>query len=299
MTTSADSAALDAAYEECQAVTKREARNFYYAFLTLPHPRRRAIYAAYAFSRLADDIADGDGAPPQKRSELSALRERLRNAYAGQPEGAILTALVDAAATYDIPESLFQDIITGVEMDLEPRRFADFDELRHYCYHVASVVGLVSIRIFGYRDVPLAQETAVDFGLAMQLTNIMRDVKEDAERDRIYIPLEDIRRFGYSERELIESWNNENFHSLMEFQATRARRYFDSGERLLPLLSRESRACAGVLHQLYSRILDRIESTGYDVFEQRIGLSVSEKLLLMARLWAGSVTPNLAFHRSR
>ena len=179
MTTSTDKVALDAAYEECQAVTKREARNFYYAFLTLPHPRRRAIYAAYAFSRLADDIADGDGAPQQKRSELTALRERLRNAFAGHPEGAILTALADAAATYDIPESLFQDIITGVEMDLEPRRFADFGELRHYCYHVASVVGLVSIRIFGYRDVPLAQETAVDFGLAMQLTNILRDLRED------------------------------------------------------------------------------------------------------------------------
>ena len=199
MTTSTDNTALDAAYEECQAVTKREARNFYYAFLTLPHPRRRAIYAAYAFSRLADDIADGDGAPPQKRSELAALRERLRNAYAGRPEGAILTALADAAATYDIPESLFQDIITGVEMDLEPRRFEDFDELRHYCYHVASVVGLVSIRIFGYRDAPLAQETAVDFGLAMQLTNILRDLREDIERDRVYLPLDEMARFGYTE----------------------------------------------------------------------------------------------------
>ncbi|MYK35819.1 MAG: phytoene/squalene synthase family protein [Chloroflexi bacterium] len=250
MTTSTDNAALDAAYEECQAVTKREARNFYYAFLTLPHPRRRAIYAAYAFSRLADDIADGDGAPPQKRSELAALRERLRNAYAGRPEGAILTALVDAAATYDIPESLFQDIITGVEMDLEPRRFADFDELRHYCYHVASVVGLVSIRIFGYRDVPLAQETAVDFGLAMQLTNILRDLREDIERDRVYLPLNEMARFGYTEDDLRDSVVHERFRAMMRFQANRAQRYFDSASRLMPLLEPESRGCAEGQHNL-------------------------------------------------
>ena len=285
MTTSTDNAALDAAYEECQAVTKREARNFYYAFLTLPHPRRRAIYAAYAFSRLADDIADGDGAPPQKRSELAALRERLRNAYAGRPEGAILTALVDAAATYDIPESLFQDIITGVEMDLEPRRFADFDELRHYCYHVASVVGLVSIRIFGYRDVPLAQETAVDFGLAMQLPNILRDLREDIERDRVYLPLNEMARFGYTEDDLRDSVVHERFRAMMRFQANRAQRYFDSASRLMPLLEPESRGWAEGLHHLYNRLLNRMASRGWDVFSKRVSLSSWEKLNLTCRLW--------------
>ena len=285
MTTSTDNAALDAAYEECQAVTKREARNFYYAFLTLPHPRRRAIYAAYAFSRLADDIADGDGAPVQKRSELAGLRERLRDAYAGRPEGAILTALADAAITYDIPESLFQDIITGVEMDLEPRRFADFDELRHYCYHVASVVGLVSIRIFGYRDVPLAQETAVDFGLAMQLTNILRDLREDIERDRVYLPLNEMARFGYTEDDLRDGVVHERFRAMMRFQANRAQRYFDSASRLMPLLEPESRGCAEGLHHLYNRLLNRMGSRGWDVFSKRVSLSSWEKLNLTCRLW--------------
>ena len=285
MTTSTDNAALNAAYEECQAVTKREARNFYYAFLTLPQPRRRAIYAAYAFSRLADDIADGDGAPLQKRSELAALRERLRDAYAGHPEGAILTALADAAITYDIPESLFQDIITGVEMDLEPRRFADFDELRHYCYHVASVVGLVSIRIFGYRDVPLAQETAVDFGLAMQLTNILRDLREDIERDRVYLPLNEMARFGYTEDDLRDGVVHERFRAMMRFQANRAQRYFDSASRLMPLLEPESRGCAEGLHHLYNRLLNRMASRGWDVFSKRVSLSSWEKLNLTCRLW--------------
>ena len=285
MTTTTDNAALDAAYEECQAVTKREARNFYYAFLALPRPRRRAIYAAYAFSRLADDIADGEGAPPQKRSELAALRERLRDAYAGRPEGAILTALADAAATYDIPESLFQDIITGVEMDLEPRRFADFDELRHYCYHVASVVGLVSIRIFGYRDVPLAQETAVDFGLAMQLTNILRDLREDIERDRVYLPLNEMARYGYTEDDLRDGVVNDAFRILMRFQADRAQRYFDSASRLMPLLEPESRGCAEGLHRLYNLLLNRMAGRGWDVFSERVSLSSWEKLKLTCRLW--------------
>ena len=285
MTTSTGNAALDAAYEECQAVTRREARNFYYAFLALPRPRRRAIYAAYAFSRLADDIADGDGAPARKRSELGALRERLSDAYAGRPEGAILTALADAAATYDIPEPLFQDIVTGVEMDLEPRRFADFDELRHYCYHVASVVGLVSIRIFGYRDVPLAQETAVDFGLAMQLTNILRDLREDIERDRVYLPLDEMARYGYTEEDLRAGMVNDAFRALMRFQFERAQGYFDSASRLMPLLEAESRGCAEGLHHLYNRLLHRMASRGWDVFSERVSLSSWEKLKLTCRLW--------------
>ena len=288
---------LDQAYTHCQRIAKTEAKNFYYAFRTLPSAKRRAIYAVYAFCRYCDDIADEDLPPEEKRRLLAETRSRLHNPRLAADDP-VFIALEGAIRDFAIPRSYLEDVIRGVEMDLEVSRFESFDDLREYCRLVASAVGLICIEIFGYED-PTAIDYAVDFGLAMQLTNIMRDVKEDAERDRIYIPLEDIKRFGYSERELMESRNNENFRSLMDFQATRARGYFDSGERLLPLLSRQSRACAGVLHQLYSRILDRIESTGYDVFEQRIGLRVSEKMLLMARLWAGSLTPNLAFHRSR
>lgn len=286
---------LDQAYIHCQRIAKSQAKNFYYAFRTLPSAKRRAIYAVYAFCRYCDDVADEDLPPEEKRRLLAETRDRLHNPRlaAGDP---VFTALEGAIGDFAIPRSYLEDVIRGVEMDLEVSRFETFEHLREYCCLVASAVGLICIEIFGYED-PTAREYAVDFGIAMQLTNIMRDIREDAERDRIYIPLEDIRKFGYSERELMESQNNENFRSLMDSQATRAKTYFDSGERLLPLLSRESRACAGVLHQLYSRILDRIESTGYDVFERRIGLSVSEKLLLVARLWAGSVTPNVVFRR--
>ena len=285
MTSPAGSITLEAAYRECRAITKREARNFYYAFLALPAARRRAIYAAYAFSRLADDIADGEATAERKRRDLAALRERLHSAYAGQPEGPILTALADAAAAYDIPEPLFQDIITGVEMDLEPRRFADFDELRLYCYHVASVVGLVSIRIFGYRDEPPAQESAVDFGLAMQLTNILRDLREDIERGRVYLPIDEMARFGYSEDDLREGVLNDEFRALMRFQGDRAQAYFDSAARLTPLLEAESRGCAEGLRLLYNRLLRRMASREWDVFSARVSLSSWEKLNLTCRLW--------------
>ena len=288
---------LDQAYIHCQRIAKSQAKNFYYAFRTLPSAKRRAIYAVYAFCRYCDDVVDDDLPPEEKRRLLAETRDRLRNPRLAADDP-VFMALEGAIRDFAIPRSYLEDIIRGVEMDLEVSRFETLEDLREYCYLVASVVGLICIEIFGYED-PVAREYAVDFGIAMQLTNIIRDIGEDADRDRIYIPMEDVKRFGYSERELMDSRNNENFRSLMDFQAARARMYFDSGERLLPLLSRESRACAGVLHQLYSRILDRIESTGYDVFERRIGLSVSEKLLLVARLWAGSITPNLAFHRGR
>lgn len=293
MSTPRGKAALDAAYDECRAVTKREARNFYYAFLTLPRARRRAIYAVYAFSRLADDIADGPGPAHEKRARLADLRRELREAYAGRPQGPVLTALADAAADYRIPEALFLDLLHGVEMDLEPRRFADFQALEEYCYHVASVVGLISVQVFGARDDPHVREYAVDLGLAMQLTNILRDLREDIERGRLYLPQDELRRFGYSEDDLAHGVVNAQFRALMRFQAERAQRYFDSGERLLPLLDPESRGCAAGLHHLYNRLLNRIASRGYDVFSARVTLSSWEKLQLTCKLWAASRIPGM------
>ena len=281
---------LDAAYDECQAITKREARNFYYAFVTLPRPRRRAIYAAYAFSRQADDIADGDDLVEAKAAQLRELRSKLHAALSGDPDGPIMIALAHATATYDIPESLFGDVIDGVEMDLVTRRYDDFDELQVYCRRVASAVGLISIQIFGYRD-PRAKEYAIDLGLAMQLTNIIRDVQEDAERDRVYLPQDELARFGYSEEQLRAGIINDDFLGLMRFQAERARHYFDSGARLLPLLQPRSRGCAAGLHHLYSRLLDRIERRGFDVFSSRVSLPAWEKLRLTCMLWAGSLIP--------
>ena len=286
---------LDKAYDHCQRVAKIHAKNFYYAFRTLPPAKRRAIYAVYAFCRYCDDVADEDLPPDEKRRLLEETRNRLydRSLASHDP---VFVALENAIQNFEVPRRYFEDVIRGVETDLVVSRFQTFDDLRDYCYLVASTVGLICIEIFGYDD-PAASEYAVDLGIAMQLTNVMRDVKEDADRDRIYLPLDDINEFGYSERDLMNGRRNDSFRSLMDFEAARARRYFDSGARLFPLLSRESRACAAALHQLYSRILDRMESSGYDVFENRIGLSVCEKLLLVAKLWAGSITPDVAFRR--
>jgi len=200
--------------------------------------------------------------------------------------------VADAARVFSIPAAYFDEIIQGVEMDLVQSRYQTWEELRDYCYKVASVVGLICIEIFGYSD-PAARDYAVDLGLAMQLTNILRDVKEDAERDRIYIPLDDMATFGYSEAELQRGLVNDSFKRLMAFEADRARGYFESGKRLIPLLSSESRACPSVLHGLYSAVLDRIESSGYRVFDGRIGLSTAEKLLITVRIWTRSLVPTV------
>ena len=281
---------LDLAYSHCRLITKRAATNFYYAFITLPPRKRKAIYAAYAFCRLCDDAADGGSDTDQKLRLLSELREQLSMAYSGQPDGPVFTALSDAADVFQIPEEDFQEVVAGVETDLTKTRYRDFEELRSYCYQVASVVGLICIQIFGYSHVK-AREYAIDLGLAMQLTNILRDVKEDADRDRVYIPLDDIEAFGYSEEELKAGVINEPFRKLMDFQARRARGYFDSGFNLLPLLSHRTRACPAVLGQIYSHLLGRIEARDFNVFHGRVNLSKREKYLVTAQTWIKSLLP--------
>ena len=291
MTTGATAEDLRQAYRHCQEVTKREARNFYFAFITLPVKRRRAIYAVYAFCRLADDIADGDGSTEDKAMGLAELRSRLDQALDGAQEGPVFAALADAVETYNIPHELFHEVISGVEMDLTPRRYADFEELEGYCYRVASAVGLICLEVFGYTDTR-ARKTAVELGFAMQLTNIMRDLQEDFEAGRVYLPQDELRRFGYTEAELGLGTINDNYLALMRFQAARARGYFESGGALLSLLSPRSRACPAILHGLYSRVLDRMEKQGFDVFHGRVSLPTSEKLRLTATVWATSLLPH-------
>jgi len=283
---------LEQAYAHCKRVTKQQARNFYYAFRTLPPAKRRAIHAAYAFARHCDDISD-EGLPlEEKRTRLSDTHRLLDETASGRSDGPVMLALSDSAQTFHIPYSYFHNLVDGVEMDLTWSRYKDFAELSAYCYKVASVVGLISIEIFGYTD-PKAKEYAIDLGLAMQLTNIIRDVKEDAQRGRIYLPQDELRRFGYTEDHLMRGVVNDAFRSLMQYQVQRARSYFQNGRLLIPLLSREARACPAVLHGVYGRILDRVESSGYQVFERRISLSSREKLVLMARLWAQSLMPRV------
>ena len=285
----ASTSELALAYANCQQLTRREAKNFYYAFVTLPQEKRKAIYAAYAFCRLCDDSVDEAASPEEKLSALAQLRSSLAQAYGGNAPSPTFLALADAADRYSIPEEYFREIIQGVESDLVKTRYADFDELRQYCYRVASVVGLVCLQIFQYRD-DSAREHAVDLGLAMQLTNIMRDVREDWTMGRVYLPQDEMARFGYSEEELKAGIRNDAFVQLLAFQGDRAREYFRSGSRLLPYLSRRSRACPAVLGALYSRVLDRIEASGYDVLgEERIALSTGEKLRITARTWLSSM----------
>ena len=283
-------AELELAYSHCQRVTRENARNFYYTFRPMPHEKRRAMYAVYAYCRLCDDIADGELPLEAKYRGFERVRRNLQACEPSGEDAPMYRALHDTARRFDIPYRYFEEILQGVEMDMVKSRFASFDELREYCYKVASVVGLVCIRIFGFDD-PKAKEYAVEMGLAMQLTNILRDVKEDAERGRIYIPQDEMSRFSYTEAELERGAITEGFRSLMAYQAERARRYFDSSRRLFPLISADARACPKLMHATYSGILERIEQAGFDVFGRRIGLSAGSKLILLARLWGGSLLP--------
>ena len=287
---------LEQAYDHCQRIAKQHARNFYYAFRTLPAKKRRAIYAAYAFCRYCDDIADDNLPIEEKRTLFAGTRRMLSESRNGRSNHPVFAALEDACEYFQIPADYLEEVIQGVEMDLTWTRFETFEQLHAYCYKVASVVGLICIEVFGYDD-PKAKEYAIDLGVAMQLTNIMRDIKEDAQRGRVYLPLDEIKSFGYSEKELLDGVVNDAFRELMIFQSGRARRYFASGRRLIPLLHTESRACPAVLHGLYSAILDRIEQAGFNVFDRRIGLSAPQKLFLTARLWAGTLVPAIPLLR--
>jgi phytoene synthase len=309
---------LELAYEECRAITRREAKNFYYAFLTLPAARRQAIYVAYTFCRHCDDSVDAERSPEAKLALLAALRQKLEETYRGYPPslnpsfaapspsemergsggeaGGVFLALADVAQRYDIPQEYFQDVLSGVETDLAKSRYQTFEELREYCYQVASVVGLICLQIFGYKD-PAAKSHAIDLGLAMQLTNIARDVRADFQLGRVYLPQEELARFGYPEANLQAGVVNEAFVNLMHFQTQRARCYFRRGFRLLPYLSPRSRACPAVLGQLYSKVLDRIEAVGYDVLHYSINLTKVEKLRVASQTWLTSMLPLLPSSR--
>ena len=283
---------LELAYADCRSITRREAKNFYYAFVTLPPDKRKAIYAAYAFCRCCDDSVDEAASPEAKLSALAGLQDNLAQAYRGRPATPVFLALADAAGRYAIPQEYFSEIIRGVETDLVKTRYQNFGELREYCYRVASVVGLVCLQIFQYppQAAASAQAGAVDLGLAMQLTNIMRDVREDWSMGRVYLPQDEMARFGYTEEQLGGGIRNDAFVELLRFQGQRARGYFRSGFRMLPYLPRRTRGCPAALGAIYSRVLDRIEDSGYDVLsERRIALSGGEKARIALRAWMTSM----------
>lgn len=277
---------LLADYERCAEVTRRSSSNFYYAFMLLPIERRRALHAVYAFCRFVDDIAD-DESIREPAMLLQRWRDELDRVYAGTPTRAISRALTDAIGRFSIPRAYFDDFISGMEMDLSRKRYATFQELRLYCYRAASVVGLMCIEVFGYSN-PAAKVYAENLGIAFQLTNILRDVKEDAGRGRIYLPLEDLERFGVTEDEILRGVYNDAFVRLMEFEAIRAREYYEAAERALPDEDRSTLLTAEAMRLIYGSLLRLIVSSNYRVLDRRLSLSAPRKLYLVGRAWASS-----------
>jgi 15-cis-phytoene synthase len=281
-----DAIALAQDYARCAAITRQASSNFYYAFMLLPVERRRALYAVYAFCRFVDDIADDDN-NTNPASMLARWRDELHNVFAGTPTRPVSRALAENVARFNIPRSYFDEVIDGVEMDLSRRRYETFDELSLYCRRVASAVGLICIEIFGYSN-PSTRVYAEKLGLAFQLTNIIRDVREDAERGRIYLPLEDLRRFAVKETDLLEGIYNERFRALMAFEASRARNFYREAAQALPPEDRPSMLAAEAMRLIYSALLERIVRSDYRVFDRRHSLSTPRKLYLVGRAWAGS-----------
>ena len=275
---------LAADFARCASITRKSSSNFYYAFKLLPAQRRRALCATYAFCRFIDDIAD-DERVRDPALLLERWREELHRVYGGNPTRAISRALADSVQRFSIPRRYFEEIIDGVEMDLEHKRYRTFEELRLYCYRVASAVGLVCIEIFGYRN-PQTRTYAENLGIAFQLTNIIRDVREDGDRGRIYLPLEDLERFDVRQEEVLGGRHSERFERLMEFEAQRARKFYGLAESALAPEDRVSLLAAEAMRMIYSALLRRIEKSRYRVMDGKLRLSAPHKLLLVGQAWA-------------
>ena len=287
---------LAASYKFAADAVKRSGSNFSRAFFMLSREQRLAFYAVYAFMRFCDDVSDGDESVENKREGLSRWRSLLCEAT-GETHGTteedsrdtrtavILPAFRDTLQKYSIPAKYFHWIIDGTEMDLDAGRCETFDDLYKYCFHVASAVGLVCLRIFDFREDEKEQagKLAEQCGVAFQLTNILRDIREDAERGRIYLPMEDMRRFKYTEDDLKNGVVNENFRALMRFEAERARFYYGEARKLLPLVTPASRPSLWIMMDVYSRLLERIVESGFDVFKKRVRLSRNEKISIILK----------------
>jgi len=269
--------------------------NFFYSFLFLPRPKRDAIIDVYAFCRAIDDIVDdiveksgvacAPNAYAEARVELDRWREELDNLYDGKPTMPIAVKLRRVLERFPMPKEYFEEMINGCEMDLARNRYETFDELHQYCYRVASITGLMCIEIFTYRS-PSAKDYAVNLGVALQLTNILRDLKEDAARGRVYLPQEDLRRFGYSEGDLASGKINDNFREMMKFECGRARGYYRLAADHLAEEDRPTMTAAITMGKIYYRLLKQIEHLDYDVFNNRIRLHRPERFLIAFSEWA-------------
>ena len=285
---------LEHSYQHCQRVARKQAKNFYYSFYALPKEKRDAMCAIYAFFRYCDDLSDHVPSVEVARENLRRWRQALDEAYAGQTATtvahsaveeaarAMLPAFADTVRRYRVPKDYFADLISGAEMDLDKMRYATFEELYRYCYRVASCVGLTVIHVFGFTD-EKAKQYAEWCGVAFQLTNILRDVREDAEMGRIYLPQEDLKRFGVTEEQILKCQPPPAFVDLMKFESDRAHDYYERSHPLLSLIHADSRATLVALMEIYRGLLKKIEHREFDVFSGRISLPTWKKLLIAAK----------------
>ncbi len=277
----------------CTTLTKKSGSNFYYSFLFLPKARRDAMYTVYAFCKEVDNAVDEPPPGSHPQDELTRWRQELIAAYEGTPTLPVTISLARHVRELSIPQVYFEELIKGVEMDLTTRRYATFDQLSLYCYRVASVVGLICLHVFGTTS-PRAQDYAVNLGMAFQLTNILRDLGNDAECGRVYIPHEDFERFAYGENDLMRRQYSPPFTELMRFEVGRAREFYAKAARALeslPPKERRALTVAEIMRGVYSRILQRIEESGYRVLGERVTLSPSHRLAVAAGVWLQSRLP--------
>lgn len=284
--------------ETSTAITRRSGSNLALAFILLPKARREGMAALYAFCREVDDVADEDQRPVAERARLlGEWREDVRIACeGGEPRFAVNRELRQVIATYRLPFELFDDLIRGCEMDLTQHRYATYEELEQYCYRVASVVGLLSIEIFGYTN-PGCRDYAIHLGKALQFTNILRDVRRDAERDRIYLPAEELRRHGVSDEEILRGEYSERYARAAQAVAERTLKFYRSARETLPESDRRSMVAAELMGSVYWRLLEKLQAARYDVFGDRpTRLTKLQKLALIARTWfrinSGAAAPN-------
>lgn len=273
---------VEESYRYSMRIARRRARNFYYSFVLLSRPQRKAICAIYAFMRYCDDLSDDETAGDRSQAIArwkTALTNALEGRFSGHP---VWPGFHDAVTRYRIPHEYFFDMIAGVSSDLQPRVISTFEELYQYCYQVASVVGLAVIHIFGFQSSD-ALQLAEECGVAFQLTNILRDIREDAFRGRIYLPAEDLMRFHVTPEELSGGEITERFRELMRFEAARARAYYRCSAPLIGLVDAPSRSSLWALIEIYRTLLERIERSGFDVLNQRVRVPSWQKALIVVR----------------
>lgn len=284
---------LRASESYCRDLTRREARNFYWGFVALPHAERTAIYALYGFARQVDDEVDQfQAASPAERlaageliaERLARHRQRIQDCYTGDPADPVMHVLANAVTHYQMPQRELTAIIDGVEMDLHTTRYATWDDLEHYCHHVASSVGRLCVRIFGFSN-PVALDYAVDLGVAMQLSNALRDIREDYELGRIYLPQEDLARFGVGEEVLASGIPSPGWEPLMRFEIERAQRLFASGLRVVDYIPRRAGACVLTMAGIYQAILAQLSSDPELPLQRRASLGGKAKLAVMMKSW--------------